>query len=381
VKTSSGNKIISRLFIQFKSYIQNPDNTLTNHLIYARQLYDLLDNIDTPVKFQSDSIRLKEKLLDPREHNQIEQHMESAVSLIVSINQFLLDEHQSTEKFLDDILLQLASLESQTVQASQSNQQTVQNRQQLNAAIHHQLDSIRDSTSSAYELSSLQKSIQIHLQELTLQFKNHKQEEDKRLQESQRQLDEMAKKLKELEEETRFLRQSLKLAHAKAFVDALTELPNRLAYNEKFDAEFKYSKRYQTPLSLIIWDIDFFKQVNDTYGHEAGDQVLKEVAHLIQKNSRETDFVARYGGEEFVMLLPNSHAQQALVVSDKIRNIIRNTTFTYNEQPVKVTMSCGISEYQKTDEKPEDIFKRADDALYEAKHSGRNCCKIFSKPQ
>ena len=124
---------------------------------------------------------------------------------------------------------------------------------------------------------------------------------------------------------------------------------------------------------LVVWDIDFFKKVNDNYGHAAGDQVLKLVASILNKNMRETDFIARYGGEEFVSILPATDLKAAELVTDKLREIIAASNFHFREEAVKVTVSAGFAEI-KENEEGEALFVRADKALYKAKESGRNNC-------
>ncbi len=125
----------------------------------------------------------------------------------------------------------------------------------------------------------------------------------------------------------------------------------------------------------MVWGIDFFKQVNERYGHQAGDKVLKVVAQVLQKNLRETDFVARFGGEEFVSLMPETTLGGGYKVVEKIRGIIEKLEFHYRGDNVKVTISCGISLFVENDI-PDSAFSRADKALYQAKEQGCNRCII-----
>lgn len=135
-------------------------------------------------------------------------------------------------------------------------------------------------------------------------------------------------------------------------------------------------QRYQAPLSLVIWDIDFFKRINDNYGHKAGDKTLCLVGQLMVNNCRSSDFIARYGGEEFVMLLPNTDATKALEMAQKIKDLVENSGFNYNGESINLTLSCGISDFSGEDQHDE-VFVRADQALYQAKQAGRNRCFIY----
>lgn len=156
--------------------------------------------------------------------------------------------------------------------------------------------------------------------------------------------------------------------------DPLTKLFNRRHFETEFKREYKRAKRYNSDLSIAIVDIDFFKKVNDTYGHSCGDYVLKEIAYIMSNNFRQTDTIYRYGGEEFAVILTETASDAALVPMERLRKHIENHNFRFHNQDIKITISCGIS--SKTDFESEfDMFDDADRALYEAKNSGRNRIK------
>lgn len=162
-----------------------------------------------------------------------------------------------------------------------------------------------------------------------------------------------------------------------ATLDALTNLNNRRQFETRLKQEISIAKRQNNPLCAMMIDIDFFKKVNDTYGHAAGDEVLREVATIIKKILRESDIPSRYGGEEFAILLPFTHLENAKNVGERLRKAVENTVIPIhqddNEQKIdiKVTISMGISEFDNA-ETGEILFERADKALYEAKKNGRN---------
>lgn len=153
-----------------------------------------------------------------------------------------------------------------------------------------------------------------------------------------------------------------------ATTDPLTKIYNRLKLNEILMLEIKKSDRYKIPLSIIMLDIDHFKEVNDTYGHDIGDDVLVKLTKSISANIREVDMFARWGGEEFVIMLPNTDENGALITAENLRSIIADADFG---KAGKITASFGVAEYQPNLGSRE-LLKRADDALYEAKRSGRN---------
>ena len=160
-----------------------------------------------------------------------------------------------------------------------------------------------------------------------------------------------------------------------SLTDALTGLYNRRHFDNTVEREFMRSKRYGGDLSLAIIDTDFFKKVNDTYGHLCGDYVLKEVAYLIMDNFRKTDFVFRYGGEEFVVILTETNIKSSQIPLERLRKKIEEYPFVFNGQPLNVTISTGVSSNNAED--METFLDNADKALYRAKQAGRNRIEIF----
>jgi diguanylate cyclase len=178
-----------------------------------------------------------------------------------------------------------------------------------------------------------------------------------------------------LERESRQLHENLREEQRMAMIDALTGIPNRAAYDDRIEEEHKRWKRFARPVSILAWDIDRFKAINDAYGHKAGDKVLRVIGQHLARHVRDTDFVGRYGGEEFVMLLVGTDVNEARVVAEKIRQEISQLGFHFHDHPVAITASCGITAFIGEDT-PDVAFDRADKALYRAKESGRNCCIV-----
>lgn len=183
----------------------------------------------------------------------------------------------------------------------------------------------------------------------------------------------LRKKLTELDQENSRLNLVLQEKNACLLQDTLTGIGNRLAYEERLQQEFRRWNRFGNPLTMLIWDIDHFKQINDQYGHAMGDVVLRGIAKLLARRIRSTDFVARFGGEEFVMLLPGADAEAALQLADQIRLDIAESRFENTDINLPVTISCGLTRFQAGDS-PQSAFARADRALYQSKQAGRNCC-------
>lgn len=161
---------------------------------------------------------------------------------------------------------------------------------------------------------------------------------------------------------------NLSLAEARAATDALTALPNRRAADDTLKRMVAQANRALSPLSAILLDLDHFKQINDIYGHELGDEALSVVGSALQASLRASDFAARYGGEEFVVLLPNTNHEQAVVVAEKLRRVVEQCEIRCGT----LTASLGVATLPDDAGTAEDLIRQADRALYAAKHGGRN---------
>ena len=152
-------------------------------------------------------------------------------------------------------------------------------------------------------------------------------------------------------------------------IDALTGLANRMCFQEQMTANIDFATRYQQPFSVVMADIDHFKNVNDTYGHETGDDVLRAVGRLLRDACRKGDMPARYGGEEFIIILPMARLDAAVLAAERIREGMQALDLL--PEGKRITLSLGVAEFRQGEEM-KDLVKRADDALYRAKGSGRN---------
>ena len=168
-----------------------------------------------------------------------------------------------------------------------------------------------------------------------------------------------------------------------ATLDALTGYNNRHQFEKRLRETTASAKRQNQPLCCIMSDIDFFKKVNDTYGHAVGDCVLKAVAKTIKKELREEDIASRYGGEEFIFLLPHTNLDEAKIVAQRLNEAVAKKKINIEEfnienvKEISVTISIGVSEFNKSMKEPQMLYKNADEALYQAKESGRNRVVVY----
>ena len=160
-------------------------------------------------------------------------------------------------------------------------------------------------------------------------------------------------------------------------LDPLTNLYNRGYWQQRLTEMFSQAERYQTEFSLVIFDLDLFKQVNDNHGHPCGDQVLINVSDRIRHCVRDIDIAARYGGEEFAILLPGTGMKGAQAFAERLRSSIESRPTRYLGDDIPCTASIGISQYRSQQEDFEQLLREADTALYDAKAAGRNCIRTF----
>jgi diguanylate cyclase (GGDEF)-like protein len=180
------------------------------------------------------------------------------------------------------------------------------------------------------------------------------------------------------------LRDSQETLRRQAVTDSLTGLYNRMHFNKLAVDEIQRASRYARPLSVIMFDIDLFKRINDTFGHVTGDTVLKMVGVVVKEQIRATDQPARYGGEEFIILLPETSATEAAVVAERLRYKLETTTIQTGKGTIAITASFGVSDYRvKTNQKPNEkdlseLIANVDRALYSSKDSGRNRITVYN---
>lgn len=159
--------------------------------------------------------------------------------------------------------------------------------------------------------------------------------------------------------------------------DRLTQLNNRGYWEEMLNLEYARFKRYGVPAVLVMFDIDHFKKVNDTYGHQAGDRVIQAVSQLLRNNLRQTDIAGRYGGEEFGVILPDTNAEGGLVFTERLRKSAEAHPVFHDDKEIRYTISLGISEIYKECPTPKQWLEQADKALYDSKHGGRNRSSVY----
>ncbi len=257
--------------------------------------------------------------------------------------------------------------------SSDDRRTTLGDAESLNSHVMTEVRELTRDVQVASDLAPLQRMVGARLEVLANHVKDFRAREESRFLEHSERTQKMTARVAELEAQTKDLHRNLHLERSRARLDPLTGVANRISFDERLQEEIERFARFRNPVSVLIWDIDHFKAVNDNFGHRAGDRVLREVARCLANRLRTTDFVARFGGEEFVMLLIGTPLAEANRVAEELRNSVASLKLHFRGAPVKVTISCGITELRDGDE-ADAVFDRADSALYRAKDGGRNLC-------
>ena len=334
----------------------NTGNNQKNVEHHVEKLVTLLDWVTIPGKSQSKLDTLKQQLEQRKDNNDLG-NLIRRIALTIS-NAFM--EQQSelneTEGFLKKVTHQLNEITLQIADIETLENESFTDSVSLNTEMGKQIDLIRNGIDDSK--NNMDQFISVEQQRKTHSESRHQ---------------ELVERINTMEVETEKLRQCIEEEKNKAYNDALTGIPNRMAFDERINQEYKRWQRYDNKLSLCLVDIDKFKNVNDTYGHKAGDIVLRTVAEKCVAKVRKSDFFCRYGGEEFALILPETNLSAAITVAETLRQNIEACSFQYGDQNVPITISCGLAEFKGKDNL-DSIFKRADKALYKAKETGRNRC-------
>jgi diguanylate cyclase len=252
-------------------------------------------------------------------------------------------------------------------------QSALDSGKQLDTLVMSEMLEMTTTVQRASDLGALRKEVSGRLDAIGGHFKAFRAREEERHQAQIVRAERMRARISELESESHVLQETLKQEQRSALIDALTGIPNRAAYDDRVDKDFRNWRATNVPISILAWDIDRFKTINDQFGHKAGDKVLRVIGQFLAQQVRGTDFVGRYGGEEFVMILVETTLEQAATVAEKIRAGVAALGFHFKNAPVTVTASCGITAFREGDS-IDLAFNRADQALYRAKGEGRNRC-------
>lgn len=350
---------------------QGDRNSRTCAMMVSEVLLQLLERLSLPRELEERSQRLRQALAQGVEMGAWLQMLEEIADMSEVIRRRINRERLETEDFLKTLTERLSEVDRYMRGSETLWQQAERNDQRLNEAVKQETEGLRASIDASQDLDKLKEEINRRMEAIVSHLDFHRLQGQERARQADGDVQALKARLRKLEKESATLRERLQKERQAAMQDCLTGIGNRMAYEERIRLEFARWKRYRKPLSLLIWDIDHFKQINDRYGHLAGDKALKSIARILSSKVRETDFFGRYGGEEFVLIIPEAQPEQVRQIADQLRRAVAKTPFHFQGKPVTITLSCGIASFREGDD-PYSVFDRADQALYQAKQQGRN---------
>lgn len=280
-------------------------------------------------------------------------------------------------KIIGELLQHLKAVELLILESVGKSARVQKDRDAFASQLLLKVDDIQKCVEDTGSLTKLKELLARRLEAFRNIIDQQRAKEHRRLEQLQQEIKHIRQKFDDVRLRiSRLKRENSSLAD-QVRIDYLTRIPNRRALEERLRVEMARFKRHGHRFSLALMDMDNFKDINDNFGHPVGDRCLVEVAERLRQRLRASDMVARYGGDEFVILLPETSAEQAVLVAELLRKHIESTEFTVRNLRVPVTVSLGVTQTEEDDQEVFDVLERADRALYQAKLDGRNCVVRF----
>jgi len=296
-----------------------------------------------------------------------------AADLIHEHGEHLARERQQAATILAEVTKRLEEMAGYLTESNHESRSRFDDTQTHSDTVMSQVRELTNEVGTATELGLLQSLVRARLERVAEYVGEFRTREEQRSREFIGRAERMRARIENLERESSELQSRLASEQQGARLDPLTGVANRKSFDERFAQEVARKPRAEQPVAMLLWDVDNFKFINDSYGHRAGDRVLQSVAACFMAAVRGGDFVARIGGEEFVVLLSGPKLADAMQIANQVRSAVEALRFHFRGTPVRVTVSCGVTELQQHDT-AEAAFDRADSALYRAKSGGKNLC-------
>jgi diguanylate cyclase len=346
--------------------LAQPNDVISKRM--AQRLLELIQLFNVPVQHRARTHELISRLEAGPGPEELERCLEEVSALARTCGGSTGEDIQA---YLVGLNEQLAYLRSFLDRAETADVVQLKRNNLLDQTVRHDVHKISQAVKQTSDINELKTAVSTQLASLIKAVDTHKKAENQHVAELQRERKILLSRLEEMESKAAGFRRSAEEAHMKSRTDPLTGLANRFAYDQQLANEVARYQRYGTPFALCVADIDFFKRINDQYGHLAGDKVLRLMAKVLRSSLRGVDFIARFGGEEFVILMPSTGGESARQAAEKVRKAVEQSPFNFQSRPVHITISIGVAEVV-SDDTAESLFGRADSNLYAAKSNGRN---------
>ena len=348
-------------------------HTATLRDIFLTLLTEL--DLDLGNEFRQGLQALRDQVVGAENLSQLMQHEEAIKTLFRMYSGYFQQERSRAEAFVIEIADHITELERFLLASAGYLKNTHLSNNVFTSRLAEEVDEVQNSITSIPDPAGLQQIILDKLQTLNALIAGKKKQDHLRDKAFTPELKRFRQHFGNIQGEVAKVQQENKELLEKLQTDCLTSAYNRVYYEKCLKNEFSRYKQYQRVFSLVVLDIDCFKQINDGFGHNIGDKCLQVLASEVKATLRASDPLIRYGGDEFVVLLPETGRDQAMQVAEKIRQTISTTNFMVRGQPLPLTISLGVAQVLEDDPDYKTVFDRADRALYQAKNAGRNQVK------
>ncbi|MBR7887683.1 GGDEF domain-containing protein [Marinomonas sp. A79] len=360
------SSFLSRLFQREGDAPRKNDHEVMTQISHS--FIGLMNNLSLPSLYDDDVSDLKNALKRNESLQDLPELLDEVIHLImVAIGKT----QENLTKYLSQLNQQLASINESITSSAISHKSLSKSREGFNSQLETQVNDTFHAVKHSTDLDSLKSLIDDRLTVISNTMTDYKTQMIEQEKQASQSISSLKNKVVRMEKDTVSLRSMLQEKLAQAMTDSLTDLPNRTAYQDAILPLCKIMQKTSKPMCLAVCDIDHFKSVNDTWGHLAGDKVLRLVPKQIRSVLKKEDLMFRYGGEEFVIAFPNMTLEQAMARTELVRLAVAKTPFNVQGEPVSISISIGLAQLEP-EESPEALFERADKQLYLAKEAGRN---------
>jgi diguanylate cyclase len=329
-------------------------------------------NLDLGEEYVGRVAKITEKVWDCTGVEQLASLDSEIIELVQTFNKIVIEERLKVTDLIAEIGSGLVEMEKQFASSMNHTALTRNANDTFNNELESHMEDLGKSAQLSTTLTEFRSVVYARLASIREALATKRREDQLRQEKITSEMEQLQTSMQKMKQEIVHAEEKRKALEREVMIDPLTGIPNRRAYKRRFREELQRLHRYQQFFSILLLDIDYFKQVNDTYGHLTGDKCLKELTKRIKPALRECDFLARFGGEEFVVLLPGTDAENARLVAERICRTVANTRFVYRKQEVNLTISIGVTQSTAGDQTQEAMFTRVDRAMFEAKEGGRN---------
>ena len=331
-------------------------------------LLNLLNGMQLLEQQETDCQRLRDQVSKGLNWYELTAVLDALAALVLNSQQ---NRQVEFESYLQQLNQRLSQFQGNLEDAQSSYVDSLETDRTLEVDIRDEVKVLHEDVREAEDLDTLKANVEAKLSSLLSKVDLARDRREARDSKVSERLTTMVERIQVMEVEAQTFRKHLEEQRQQAMIDTLTGLANRAGLQKRMSEEFERWQRYGGQLLLVVLDVDHFKSINDRFGHLAGDKVLRLIALQLSRRLRKTDYIGRFGGEEFVVLMPGTTLEQGAIALEELRAGIEVSPFHFKNEPVRVTISIGYTQFCKGDTL-DTVFERADKAMYSAKDQGRN---------